>query len=79
MSHNCEVCHSPISGHIPTCNSCRIPQIKKEIRETKKFMKENRIRVTSCFNGGLTRMESYWNRKLFDLKSTLLAYKAGQI
>lgn len=79
MTHNCEVCYTPITGIQPTCSRCRIPELKKQIRETKKYMKENNIRIIACFNGGLTSMESYWNSKLFDLKSTLLAYEAGQI
>ena len=46
-------------------------EIRKQIRELKKEMKENNVRKISCFNGGLTQSESYYNSKLFELKTKL--------
>jgi hypothetical protein len=47
-------------------------QIKSEIAALKREMKAAGIRVTSCFNGGLTREESWYNSQLFRLKAELL-------
>lgn len=45
--------------------------IKREIATLKKEMKENNVRVTSCFNGGLSREEMRCNQELFRLKTQL--------
>ena len=44
---------------------------KQEIAALKKEMKLLGIKVTSCFNGGLTKDEYYYNSKLFALKAKL--------
>ena len=43
-----------------------------EIRELKREMKEQGVRVTSCMNGGLTGMEYSYNATLFRLKTELI-------
>lgn len=46
-------------------------EIRRQIRETRREMKENGIRVTSFMNGGLTAAESRYNQLLFRLKTEL--------
>lgn len=46
-------------------------EIKAQIRDLKRSMKEQGIRVVSCFNGGLTPDESRHNTRLFELKVNL--------
>lgn len=49
----------------------QVKEWKKQLRELKKEMKENGIRVISCFNGGLTPSESRYNSELFRLKTLI--------
>ena len=42
-----------------------------EIKALRAEMKESGVRVTSCFNGGLTGAESSYNSTLFRLKTEL--------
>ena len=44
-----------------------VKEIAREIRELRKEMRENGIRVTSCFNGGLSGAEYAANARLFAL------------
>ena len=46
-------------------------QLRQAIRETKREMKANGIRRTSCFNGGLTPDEYRYNARLFELEVRL--------
>lgn len=46
-------------------------EIKAAIRELKREMKAKGIRKVSCFNGGLSRDESYYNTELFRLNTQL--------
>lgn len=46
--------------------------IKQQIAAIKKEMKANGIRTTSCFNGGLTKEEYYYNSQLFKLKAQVI-------
>lgn len=46
-------------------------EIKAAIRDLKREMKANGVRKVSCFNGGLTREESYYNTELFRLNTLL--------
>lgn len=48
-----------------------IAELKKDIKEMRKEMKTLGIRVTSCFNGGLTSDEYRYNSQLFALKIKL--------
>jgi hypothetical protein len=48
-----------------------VKEIKKEIREHKREMKERGIRVIGFMNGGLTMEESRANQKLYALKIKL--------
>lgn len=50
-----------------------VAEIKAEIRETRKDMKAQCIRKTSCFNGGLTSEEYRFNARLFELNTKLAA------
>jgi len=50
-----------------------IKEIRKEMKDLKKEMKESGMRITSCFNGGLTRDEYRCNSRLFQLKTELAA------
>ena len=44
-------------------------EVKAQIREIKREMKGRGIRRISCFNGGLTPDERYYNSKLFELET----------
>ena len=46
-------------------------EMKRELRETRKEMKERGIKRTSCFNGGLSGEEYRYNSRLFALKTKL--------
>lgn len=48
-----------------------LAQLKKELRETRREMKEKGIRKTSCFNGGLSPDEYRLNARLFELKTKI--------
>ena len=52
-----------------------IAAMKAQIRSLRREMKLSGIRVVSCFNGGLTQMESYYNQQLFRLKTELARLK----
>ena len=45
--------------------------LKRELKEVRREMKERGIKKTSCFNGGLTAEEHWFNSKLFELKTKL--------
>ncbi len=47
-------------------------EIKAEIRSVKREMREQGVRVISCFNAGLTGDERSFNTTLFRLKTELL-------
>ena len=53
-------------------------EIKSEIKRLKAEMKARNVRVVSCFNGGLTSDERYYNTYLFDLKSRLILVKGKE-
>ena len=46
-------------------------EIQKQIRELKREMKANHIRIISFMNGGLTSDESRYNCELYRLKLAL--------
>jgi hypothetical protein len=46
-------------------------ETKIEIRNLKREMKENGIKVVSCFNGGHSRESLSYNQRLFKLKTQL--------
>ncbi len=46
-------------------------EIKREIRETKREMKDAGVRRISCFNGGLSAAEYSYNNRLFQLSVQL--------
>ena len=46
-------------------------EIKAEIRETRRQMKEAGVKRTSCFNGGLTSDEYRYNSRMFKLETDL--------
>ena len=50
-----------------TTKSIAEKAIRAEIRELRAYMKENGIRRTSCFNGGLSQEEWRCNSRLFAL------------
>lgn len=49
----------------------RVKAIRAMIRLTRKQMKERGIRRISFMNAGLTREESDWNCKIFQLENEL--------
>ncbi len=46
-------------------------EIRLQIAELKRTMREKGIRKVSCFNGGLSPDEMYYNGKLFELEILL--------
>ena len=48
-----------------------ITEIKKQIRETRKEMKQLGIKRISCFNGGLSGDAYRLNARMFDLETKL--------
>lgn len=48
--------------------------IRKQLAELRKYMRENRIKQTSCFNGGHSDESYRCNAELFRLKT-----RAGQL
>ena len=46
-----------------------IAEINRDIRDTKREMKAQGVRVVSCFNGGLSLDERRFNARLFALKT----------
>ena len=54
-----------------TQESQEVKSIRAKIRETRKEMKEQGIKRTSCFNGGLSRIEWQYNARMFELETNL--------
>lgn len=49
-----------------------IKEIRQELRLLRQEMKQDGIRVMSCFNGGHTAISLRYNQRLFTLKAELL-------
>lgn len=49
----------------------RIKDLRKQLRELRADMKRAGIRKISCFNGGLSRDEYYYNSMLFRLTTEI--------
>jgi hypothetical protein len=45
--------------------------LKRDIRDTKREIKERGLRIVSCFNGGLSGDEYRLNARLYELKTRL--------
>lgn len=45
-----------------------------ELRDIRKAMKREGVRRISCFNGGLTDRERYFNGEIFRLETTIKKY-----
>ena len=54
-----------------------VREIRTAIRELKREMKAQGIRVSSCFNGGHSRESMRYNQQLFVLKSELLTAESS--
>jgi hypothetical protein len=51
-----------------------IDGLKIELRDLRKTMKREGVRRISCFNGGLSDRERYFNGEIFRIETTIKKY-----
>ena len=54
----------------------KVSDIRADLAETRREMRKNRIRRTSCFNGGLDPVTYRYNARMFELNVELNKAKA---
>jgi len=54
----------------------RIKEIRAEIRELRREMREKKIKRTSCFNGGHSPESYRYNARIFQLETDLAVIKS---